>query len=247
MSQPWDSWGQDHWWQWQGQWQGKGTGSRASGSAGAKGRGKEGKGKEGKGKGEGGKNKVSRPGQGARHRGRQEPLEAPEAGEGTQGGLGGVLRNVALDENLWASLTPEVQQNLIRLGRLQPYSPDQMVRIPWPDVWWKTFPDRDHAWGIKGAKGQGREVDIELKVRFRQQQGRTTLTMLGPDRDIMGTFLEVLLQECEAAHPEQPFHRVRTYLAQHPDLFAADVNRQSEVVQASHLFDFQSNAFHFHS
>ena len=116
-----------------------------------------------------------------------------------------------------------MQANLIHLGRLESKFEIRM-RVPWPDVYWKTFPNKGEPFALWDAKHRAEEEAMELIVKERK--GKVTLTLLGNSRHEMGLFLEQILTHCETATGAEAFQAVRVYLSSHPEMFSTDAASQ---------------------
>ena len=117
-----------------------------------------------------------------------------------------------------------MQANLIHLGRLESKFEIRM-RVPWPDVYWKTFPKQDEPFALWDAKRRAEEEAMELIVKERRNK-KVTLTLLGNSRHEMGLFLEQILTHCETATGAEAFQAVRVYLSSHPEMFSTDAASQ---------------------
>ena len=151
-------------------------------------------------------------------------IKPKESGKGTKGGLGGWALKAAEDPDWWQSLSVAMQANLQHLGRLESKFEIRM-RVPWPDVYWKTFPKQDEPFALWDAKRRAEEEAMELIVKERRNK-KVTLTLLGNSRHEMGLFLEQILTHCETATGAEAFQAVRVYLSSHPEMFSTDAASQ---------------------
>ena len=132
----------------------------------------------------------------------------------------------AEDPDWWGSLSIEMQGHLITLGRLESTF-EVTMHTPWPDVYWKTFPNKGEPWSLWDAKGRAEEEAMELIVKERRK--KVILVLLGNSRHEMGIFLEQVLVHCEAAKGVEAFQAACVYLSKHPEMFSADAASQIKV------------------
>jgi hypothetical protein len=167
-------------------------------------------------------------------KGRQlEPREI-QAGKGTKGGLGGLWLKAAQDPDWWNSLSREMQNNVINLGRLEVTAGIKM-KLPWPDTYFKTFPPKEAPWSYWDAREKAEAGGMELIVKERkkkkagEKRSVNNFVLLGNDRHSMTLFLQQVLAACEAHAGSDAFQAVRLYLSQHPEMFSTDAISQANT------------------